>query len=94
MNLKTTLKKIFVPDGGTVALDAHEVWEVRWYSMKRTVKYSGTPSPQCEVFLTQEAANKFSQELLEAARLLKDSCGDMLDGDWRPSIRKNTYTGR
>ena len=92
--MRNPFKQIFVPDGSTVALDAHDTWEVRWHSMKRAVKYSGSATPQCEVFPTQEAANKFAQELLEAARLLKDRRGDSLDGNWEPTVTKNSYKGR
>lgn len=88
------LKNIFIPNGETVSLEAHDIWEVRWYSMTRTTRYSGSPRPQCEVFITEEDARKFSQELIMAAELLKDTGGDMLDGNWRPKVTKNSYRGR
>lgn len=71
MNL---FKKIFIPNGQKESVIAYESWTVRWYS--RNGEYSGDVRKECEIFTSEEDAEKFATQLREAFKLIKHTSRD------------------
>lgn len=88
------LKKLLhIPSGETVAIEAHDTWEVRWWSMGR-IDCNGIDSQtlRVEVFPSKDDADRFAGELIAAAALLGDYKGSY-GGGWGPFVKKNVYKG-
>ena len=74
MNL---FKKIFIPSGKKESVTSYESWVVRWRG--RFGQFHGDTQDECEVFTTQEDAEKFATQLKEAFKLIKHSSGDKIE---------------
>jgi len=81
-------KKVTIPSGETVHIDAHDTWNVRWYAQNRDTRGLGYPPPCVEVFPSHADAERFATELRSAAKLLNDK-----DDGWGPWVEKNQYKG-
>jgi hypothetical protein len=58
------LKKIFIPNGQQEELTAFENWTVRWRSCHGYL--NSESRDECEVFLNEENAKKFANQLKNA----------------------------
>jgi hypothetical protein len=75
-------KKLFAPTGDKRELKTIQTWTVRWYS--RYGQFSGDIREECEVFISEEEANHFAEQLESAFKLLKHTSGTSV------KVKKNT----
>ena len=93
------LKKLLrIPSGEIVTVEAHDTWEVRWWSMGRIGPDGhGRSTGRVEVFPSKEDAERFAKELTAAAALLQDTDGynytSRTNLKWGPYVSKNKYKG-
>ena len=70
MTFKLLLKKLWVPASNEmIAVDAVQLWEVRWTS--RFGSFSTDTRPEMEVFPSEADANNFAESLKQAFKLTR-----------------------
>lgn len=78
--MKFSLKKLFIPSGQKIEVDAYVSWTVRWYKIHSSEymdgRFSLSTTPESEIFPTIEDANKFAAQLRESHKLLRTT-GDL-----------------